>query len=371
MPAIPAIITGGVSLATGLLGSHAAKSAAQTQADAATQAAAQARAAGEKAATDITQAGTTAATGVTQAGQTAATGVTMTAEQQAEALRQAAAAAQSGVASSTTAANDILSKFYGDNINLLNPYTTVGSTAAEALQAGIAPGGRFDKTFTPADLELDPGYQFRLQEGQKALERSAAAAGTLGSGGTLKALASYSQGLASDEYQKAFERYRVNQGDAFTRLNTLAQTGLGATTTGLNLGTQLTRDAAGNLVRAGEVSSQYGYQGERDASNALIDAATRSGGFLTDAASRAGQFTLGSVGSAGNYRTNAEQQAIAAQIGAANAQAAGKVASTNAWTNMLPGIGGALGDIGKLIFKPQAKPPTTYIDPDRYAGQTG
>ena len=34
---------------------------------------------------------------------------------------------------------------------------------------------------------MDPGYQFRLSEGQKALERSAAAGGSLGSGGTLKA----------------------------------------------------------------------------------------------------------------------------------------------------------------------------------------
>jgi len=64
--------------------------------------------------------------------------------------------------------------------------------------------------FTPPTgqelLEEDPGYQFRLDEGRKAMERSAAARGTLRSGATLKGLIDYGQNTASDEYQKAYNR---------------------------------------------------------------------------------------------------------------------------------------------------------------------
>ena len=55
-------------------------------------------------------------------------------------------------------------------------------------------------------LAEDPGYQFRLDEGRKALERSAAAQGTLRSGATLKGLMDYGQNTASQEYQRAYNR---------------------------------------------------------------------------------------------------------------------------------------------------------------------
>jgi len=52
----------------------------------------------------------------------------------------------------------------------------------------------------------DPSYQWRFNEGQRAVDRSAAAGGSLYSGGTLKALARYGQGLASTEFQNDFDR---------------------------------------------------------------------------------------------------------------------------------------------------------------------
>jgi hypothetical protein len=64
--------------------------------------------------------------------------------------------------------------------------------------------------FTPPSgqevLNQDPGYQFRLSEGLKALQASQAAKGGLVSGGALKALEGYGQGLASQEYQNAYAR---------------------------------------------------------------------------------------------------------------------------------------------------------------------
>jgi hypothetical protein len=52
----------------------------------------------------------------------------------------------------------------------------------------------------------DPGYQFRKAEGERALQASAAARGTLLTGGTLQDLERYSQGLAAQEYGAAYDR---------------------------------------------------------------------------------------------------------------------------------------------------------------------
>ena len=62
--------------------------------------------------------------------------------------------------------------------------------------------------FDTEDLYDDPGYQWRLEQGNKAVERSAAAGGMLGSGKTLKGLQRWSQGLASQEYRDAYGRSR-------------------------------------------------------------------------------------------------------------------------------------------------------------------
>lgn len=59
----------------------------------------------------------------------------------------------------------------------------------------------------PFQFQKDPGYDFRMQEGQNAIESSAAARGGQLSGATLKALAKYGQDYASNEYQNAYGRY--------------------------------------------------------------------------------------------------------------------------------------------------------------------
>jgi hypothetical protein len=55
-------------------------------------------------------------------------------------------------------------------------------------------------------LNDDPGYQFRLEQGMKALNAQSAAKGGLMSGGALKAAQRYGQGLASQEYGAAYNR---------------------------------------------------------------------------------------------------------------------------------------------------------------------
>lgn len=68
---------------------------------------------------------------------------------------------------------------------------------------------KFDRQFkapTKEDLERDPGYAFRKAEGEKSLMSTKAAQGLLRHGGTMKSLMDYSQGLASQEYGNVYDR---------------------------------------------------------------------------------------------------------------------------------------------------------------------
>lgn len=61
------------------------------------------------------------------------------------------------------------------------------------------------------NMYMDPGYQFRLNQGLNAVQSSAAAKGLLGSSGTLNQIQDYAQGLASQEFGNAYGRFMNNQ----------------------------------------------------------------------------------------------------------------------------------------------------------------
>jgi hypothetical protein len=78
-------------------------------------------------------------------------------------------------------------------------------------------------------FQADPGYNFRLSEGLKALERSSAAGGNLLSGSTLKGIVRYGQGAASQEFQNSFNRYQAERQARLNPLQSLAGVGQTAT----------------------------------------------------------------------------------------------------------------------------------------------
>lgn len=82
--------------------------------------------------------------------------------------------------------------------------------------------GKYAKEFGMQQFQADPGYGFRMAEGMKALERSAAARGGLLSGGALKATQRFGQDLASQEYQNAFNRYQAERQARLNPLQSLA-----------------------------------------------------------------------------------------------------------------------------------------------------
>lgn len=65
---------------------------------------------------------------------------------------------------------------------------------------------------TGTSMLSDPSYQFRLQEGQRALENSAAAKGLTRTGAQMKGLQDYSQQFASQEYGNLYNRAQQQYG---------------------------------------------------------------------------------------------------------------------------------------------------------------
>jgi len=158
------------------------------------------------------------------------------------------------------------------------------------------------KNFGASDFQADPGYAFRLSEGMKALDRTAASRGGLLSGATLKGAQRYGSDLASQEYQNAFNRYQSNRaqqaqeyGNAFNRfqterINTLAP--------------------LQSLAGVGQSASQQAQQASQN-------------------------YATGATNALGNYGNAAASN----MIGAGNARASGYVGGANAVSG---GVGQAL-----------------------------
>lgn len=128
-------------------------------------------------------------------------------------------------------------KMFNKNVELQQPAIDAGNTSRNrlmqllGLSAGGADNGSLMHDFSTADFQSDPGYQFRMDQGQQALERSAAARGGLLSGTALKDTTRFSQGLASQDYQAAFDRFQSNRTNKINPLLSLAgsaQTASGA-----------------------------------------------------------------------------------------------------------------------------------------------
>ena len=131
------------------------------------------------------------------------------------------------------------------------PWLAAGKNALAQIASGTGAGGSLIKPFSLADFQADPGYDFRVSEGEKAIQRAASGRGGLYSGATLKALARFNQDTASGEYNNAYNRYNTNQSNQFNRLASIA--GLGQTAT--NQVGQAGQSAYGTIASAGANAS--------------------------------------------------------------------------------------------------------------------
>ena len=144
------------------------------------------------------------------------------------------------------------------------PYMQAGTTALNRLSMGLGKGGEFDTPFSQTSFTQDPGYTFRLSEGQKQLDRMAAIRGGQISGSALKAATRFGQDMGSQEYQNAFNRYQTERTSRLNPLQSLA--GVGQTST-QQLGTMGANAASnvGNLTTDAAGARASGYMGVANA----------------------------------------------------------------------------------------------------------
>jgi hypothetical protein len=166
-------------------------------------------------------------------------------DQQADAARQAA---------------ELQQEQYVDQTARLQPWYQAGEQALNQL----APLASQYTPFGMDQFQEDPGYAFRLSEGTKALERSAAARGGLLSGATLRGITRYGQDMGSQEYQNAFNRYQAERNARLNPLQSLAGVGL---TTAQTLGTsgQTMANNVGEMLTSGAAARASGYVGQANA----------------------------------------------------------------------------------------------------------
>lgn len=159
------------------------------------------------------------------------------------------------------------------------PWLSAGKEGLQNLEAILAqPGQGWNKTFqapTAAEAEQNPGYQFSLEQGEGALQNSAAAKGSLFSGNTEEALTKYAENAASsnytDVYNHAFNEYLQGYGQYNNQLNRLAALSGTGQTAANTLG-QEGQAAAGTTAN---IDLTTGAQQGQDIANAA--AATASG----------------------------------------------------------------------------------------------
>ena len=107
----------------------------------------------------------------------------------------------------------------------------------------------------------NPAYKFQLQQGQRALDASAAARGMGYSGAQMKAAQQFGQGLASQEYDKQYGRASQEFGDYFNRVAGISRGGQQANQSLSNAGGQYAQNAASTYANLS--NAQTGILGQQ------------------------------------------------------------------------------------------------------------
>jgi hypothetical protein len=291
---VASLLGAGVSAYSSWRGRKDARKAAARQETAAREAA-------ERQAQAASQAGSFISDAALQGSQLQAQGYNTAADQRVSALQQGMA----GQREMFDRQNALQQPFINAGLTGQNRYMELMGLGGNTGAAGY---GKYGRDPTQEEIILDPGYQFRQQQGQQGMERSAAARAGLQSGAALKAAARYNQDFASNEYGNAFDRYQTNRSNQLSPLQLLMAQGQNASNVATN------------------VAGQYGnalYRGNQDIGNArgegTLGAALANAGGLTESARARAAGLTGNAGFLSGGQTDA-----------ANAYAAGRVQGTNA-----------------------------------------
>lgn len=176
---------------------------------------------------------------------------------------KSAAQTQANAANNATAAQQIAME---RQIELNKPYYDVGVSALNRLNTQAA----FDPN--AFKYQADPGYAFRLSEGNKALNASAAARGGMISGNALKAAQTYGQNMGSQEYANAYNRYVQGYGINTANNQYLANLGQSSANNQANALGSFGNAYAANTIGAGNAQAA----GQIGAANAYTSGASNA-----------------------------------------------------------------------------------------------
>ncbi len=283
----------GTGLGSAIIGSRAASSAASSQS------------AGLQYATDAQIAAADKAAAATLAGYKAAAGATKyAADKSASAIRYGADQA----AESAQAAIDAQMAMYNQTREDQMPWLKAGRRSLETLEGMVNAG--------PGEFTESPGYQFRLDEGNKNILGAASATGGLASGRTLKALQEYGQDYASNEYTNFLNQYY----QSLTPYQSLAGVGMNAAQSIGAAGTATGQGVAGTYNALG--------QNQLQAAGQLANTYTNEGSSLANIYGAAGASQASGYMNTGNILANN-------YMGQGNISAANTMNQSNAWTGAI------------------------------------
>lgn len=101
-----------------------------------------------------------------------------------------------------------------NGLDALQPYAQTGQNANAQLSRLLGLDPNADQNSITQALRNTPGYQFQMEQGTQALDRSAAARGGLFSGAAAQELQRFGQGLGDSTYQQALQNLQpsINTG---------------------------------------------------------------------------------------------------------------------------------------------------------------
>ena len=163
-------------------------------------------------------------------------------------------------------------EMYYDQVARQEPFRQAGLTTQAELMRQMGLGGdpasqgygNLLRNFSDEDFQADPGYSFRLAEGLKAIDRTAAARGNMISGAAMKAAGRYGQDMASQEYQNAYGRFMGNKASNYNMLTGQQAVGQGASNSMNQASGQYAQNAGDAYMNAGNARAS-GYVGAANA----------------------------------------------------------------------------------------------------------
>jgi hypothetical protein len=196
---------------------------------------------------------------------------------------QGAQSAADAQASAAAKSLKLQKQMWLKNLELNAPFREAGLTAQNRLLDLLGLSNRTDaagygsamQPFTMDKFQADPGYAFRLSQGLKGLDATAAARGGLISGNALRAATEYGQKMGSDEYQNAFNRYYAERNAMLNPLQSLLGGGQTASAE-LGRSAQSYANSGAQALGAEGAARASGYLGAANAWNQALGGASNA-----------------------------------------------------------------------------------------------